>query len=135
MKATTIFSIQKWDENTYLQISETMKMTKASVIFDGKGDLEGKASVEYLMMYTQADAQDPEKSTCTYVGLTWFEGTLQGKRGSFALEESGVFKAGRASSTLKIIAGSGTSELKGIAGTGELKAVHGSVSFELEYSF
>lgn len=41
MKAAATFSVKKWEENTYAQISPTVKMTKASVEYALTGELEG----------------------------------------------------------------------------------------------
>ncbi len=52
MKAKSSYSVKKWEEGTYRQISPEMKLTKASVIYELTGDLEGIASVEYMMLST-----------------------------------------------------------------------------------
>ena len=46
MKAKASYSVKKWEEVTFRQISPEMKMTKASVLYEFSGDLQGMASVE-----------------------------------------------------------------------------------------
>jgi ribulose-5-phosphate 4-epimerase/fuculose-1-phosphate aldolase len=133
MKAVASFAPTKWDEKTYEHVSARMKMTKASIAFAYTGQIEGKASVEYLMFYVDFDEKDPHKATANYVGLILFQGKLNGKSGSFAMEDHGAFKADTARSVLTIIPGSGTGELEGITGRGNSVATPEKCDCELDY--
>jgi hypothetical protein len=133
MKAKATYSVKKWEEKTYDQISPEIKMTKASVEYEFSGELEGTASVEYLMFYSHADPTDQHKSSASYVGLIRFEGTLNGRSGSFAMKDDGTFESGTAASALTIVEGSGTGSLEGIKGTGMYRANCEGFVFEMEY--
>jgi hypothetical protein len=133
MKATATSSPTKWDEKPYNEMLPPMRMTKASVEFAFKGQLEGHGQTEFLMFYSKYDEKDVHKSTAFYIGLTRFTGTLVGKSGSFVLEERGSFGAGTANSTSTIVAGSGTEQLMGITGTAKSTATQTGSEFELEY--
>ncbi len=133
MKATATFSPTKWDEKTYEQISTNVKMTKATVEFAFKGELEGVASVEYLMFYSDYDERDPHKATARYIGLTRFKGTVHGKSGSFATEDRGQFQGGTATTESTIIPGSGTEALTGISGSAASSATQQGSKYNLEY--
>jgi hypothetical protein len=133
--ARSTFIPSKWEENSYDEFSKTKKLTKVSAIFDLKGDLEGKALVEYLMVYTESDPSDMSKSKGTYVGLMKIEGSLGGKQGSFVVEDRGTFEAGACKSTLLIVSGSGTGDFKNISGSGHYAATHDTNSLELSYLF
>ncbi len=122
MKATATFSVKKWEESTLQQISPTMKTTRASVEYELKGDIECKATVEYLMFYSHADQKDQHNSTAAYIGLIRLDGKLNGRSGSFVMKDDGAFKGGAAESTLTIFEGSGTDELKDIRGRGSYRA-------------
>lgn len=135
MKAKSSYSVKKWEEGTYRQISPEMKLTKASVIYELTGDLEGIASVEYMMFYRHFDQEEQHKSSATYVGLIHFDGELSGKSGSFVFEDNGTFEGGSANSSLRIAEGSGTGSLKGIRGIGSYLANKDGFHFELDYSF
>ncbi len=134
MKATATFSPTKWDEKTYEQISPTSKMTKASVEFAVKGELEGIAVVEYLMHYSNYDDHDPHKASARYISFTRFKGTVHGKAGSFATEDHGQFAGGTATTDSVIIPGSGTDALAGIAGSVKSSATQHGSTYELEYT-
>ena len=134
MKAQGTFSVKKWEEKTYDQISSNMKMTKATVEYAFAGGITGKASVEYVMCYTYVDPSDQHQSSAVYVGLINFTGTIEGKEGSFVMEDTGAFNNGTASSVLNIVGGSGSGALKKIAGTGIYRANQQDFRIELEYS-
>jgi len=134
MRAKGTYTVKKWEEKTYEQISPEMKMTKASVEYGFSGELEGKATVEYLMFYSYVDPTDQHKATASYVGLIRFDGTVAGRAGSFVLEDNGTFQSGAANSTLRIANDSGTGALQGITGTGIYRADREGCRFELEYN-
>jgi hypothetical protein len=134
MKAKGTYAVKKWEENPYEQISSEMKMTKASVEYLMSGEINGRALVEYLMFYKYFDANDQHKSSALYIGLIRFLGNVQGKEGSFVIEDNGTFENGAASSTLQIISGSGMGELKGMQGTGRYSATQDGAQIELDYN-
>jgi len=133
VKARSIYAVNKWEETDCQQISPEMKVTKASVEYTLSGDLDGKATVEYLMFYSKFNPVDQYKSSASYVGLIFFNGKLMGKSGSFVLEDNGTFEGGAVNSSLKIAKDSGTGELKDIVGTGSYIASQKGFHFELEY--
>ena len=135
MKAKATYSVKKWEERDHLQITPGTKMTKASVEYSLSGEIEGKASVEYLMYYSHVDPKDQHKASASYMGLIHFEGMVSGKSGSFVLEDRGTFEAGSAKSTLWIAKNSGTGQLSGIQGEGKYLANQEGFHFELEYNF
>lgn len=133
MKAKATYSVKKWDEKNYQEISPGKKLTKATVEYEFTGDLEGKATTDYLMCYTQANEKDQHLSTATYIGLLRFEGTLAGRSGSFVMKDDGKFEGGVAASSLTVVEGSGTDALAGICGTGIYRAGKEGIVFEMEY--
>jgi hypothetical protein len=78
MKAVATYAPIKWDEEPYEHVSTNMKLTKASVAFAFVGQIEGLASVEYLMFYRDYDERDPHKAAASYVGLIRLQGKLHG---------------------------------------------------------
>lgn len=135
MKAKGTYTVKKWAESTYQEMTPEKKMTKASVEYGFSGEIEGKGLVEYLMFYAHFDPKDQHKSSASYVGLIYFDGTLLGKSGTFVLEDNGTFEGGAAKSTLRIAKGSGTGQLDGIHGNGMYMADREGYHIELEYNF
>ena len=135
MKATGSFTPTKWDEKTLDQISATKKITKASVVlsFGEEGEIAGNAAVEWLMFYKYADEKDQHNSSATFVGLIRFDGKLNGKSGSFVMEDRGTFDSGALNADLAILGGSGTGELDGITGKAKYNTSSTGITFEIEY--
>jgi len=135
MNAKGTYTVKKWEESAYRQMTPETKMTKASVEYGFTGEIEGKGLVEYLMYYSHVDPNDQHKASASYVGLIYFDGTLLGKSGSFVLEDNGTFESGSAKSTLRIAKGSGTGQLTGIHGNGKYLANQEGFHIELEFDF
>ncbi len=134
MKATAIFLPTTWDEKPYGDFPRPTRMTKASVDFSFKGQLEGQGHTEFIMFYQKYDEKNPHGSSAVYVGLTHFAGSVNGKSGSFVLEERGTFEEGAAKTTSTIVAGSGTGDLKEIAGSGYGISTQMTSELTLEYA-
>jgi hypothetical protein len=133
MKAQGTYKVTKWEEKPYDAISANCKLTKASVEYQCSGEIEGKATVEYLMFYSHSDPIDQHNSSAEYVGLIRFQGKLKDKLGSFVLHDHGTFQGGTARSALQVAPGSGTGALQGITGTGKYRADREGYYLELEY--
>ena len=135
MKAQGSFTPIKWDENTIGQISPTKKITKASVVlnFGEVGEIIGKATVEWLMFYKYVDEKDQHNSSAEFLGLMRFEGTLNGKSGSFVMEDRGIFDNGTLTASLKILPNSGTGELESIRGTAKYGTSSTGITFDIDY--
>lgn len=78
------------------------------------GDLEAQGSVEMLAV----QAGEPGSG---YVALERIEGTLQGRRGGFAVLHQGTMVGEVTSGRWPISPGSGTGELKGISGEARIE--------------
>jgi hypothetical protein len=135
MRAVATYTVKRWEETTYLQISPRTKLTRATVEFAFSGDMEGMGFVEYLMFYRHFDAKDQHKSRASYVGLMRFEGVVAGRSGSFIMKDTGAFEGGAAVSVLQIDAESGTGRLEGITGSGLYRADQKGFHFEMDFNF
>jgi hypothetical protein len=133
MKSSASCKPVKWDESTLRQITPDVKTTRASVTYAFSGGFEGEAGAEMLMYYSHVDPDDPHRSTARYVGLLQFTVTLNGRAGSFVVEESGRFEGGVAESSLEIMPRSGTGDLRGIRGRGSFHATKEGAACELDY--
>ena len=134
MKVTASFIPATWDEKPYGELPQPMKLTRASIEFAFKGGFDGKGLTEYVMFYKEYDGKDPHRSIATYVGLTRYDGTLNGKSGSFVTEDRGTFEGGEAKSVSTILPGSGTGDLKTISGIATSTSTQKTSEFVLEYN-
>ncbi|MFI5267961.1 MAG: DUF3224 domain-containing protein [Chloroflexota bacterium] len=125
--AKCTFTVQSWDEKTISEVDGQLKTTHTNVAKTFQGDLEGQATLQYLMFY------GPNEQT-RVLGIERITGKLGGKSGSFVLEHIGGDDGKEARGTVTILAGSGTSELAGIRGSGEgLATRQGELTMTLDY--
>ena len=92
------------------------------------GDLEATTRGEMI------SAGDPRQGAAGYVAMETVTGTLNGKRGSFALQHSATMDASGPRMNVIIAPGSGTGELKGLAGVFTIHIEKGNHSYELDYT-
>jgi hypothetical protein len=120
--AEATFRVDSWDETPWDERDGRPKMTRAEVTKSFEGDLEGKSTLQYLMVYQPNGSAD-------FVGMERIVGTLAGLRGSFVLHHVGIFNGGAATGTWTIVDGSGTDALQGIRGESEFSLPKGESSF------
>ena len=92
------------------------------------GDLEAKSKGEML------GAGDPAKGSAGYVAMEQVTGTLNGRKGSFALEHIGSMDASGFKLAVAVVPGSGTAQLTGIAGTMTIAQAAGKHSYTFDYT-
>ena len=92
------------------------------------GDLEATTKGEMF------SGGDPKQGVAGYVAIEAVTGTLQGRRGSFALQHSATMDERGAKMSVMVVPGSGTGELKGISGTFIIHIDKGQHSYDFEYS-
>lgn len=92
------------------------------------GDLEATSKGEML------SGGDPKQGAAGYVAVEVVTGVLQGKHGSFALQQMATMDANGPKISVVVVPGSGTGELKGISGTFTIQIADGKHSYDLEYT-
>jgi hypothetical protein len=74
------------------------------------------------------------KGSAAYVAVERVTGTLNGKKGSFALHHRGIMTRGEGELTVLVAPDSGTGELAGLAGEMAIIVGGGKHSYEFEYT-
>ena len=126
-RATATIEGRGWDEQPYDE-RDGVKLARASVRQAYHGEIEGEATLEYLMVYRTDGA-------ASFVGLERVVGRVGGRSGSFVLQSSGVWQHGVAKAAQSVVPGSGTGELRGLRGEGGYEATHDHHPTTLEYWF
>lgn len=106
------------------------RLAHATVTNTFAGGIEAAATTcSYAIAYTGED-------TGTYAGMEVVSGTVDGRKGSFVLDERGDFDAGGTRCRFEVVPGSGTGELAGLTGSGGFTHRHGdtSVPYTLTYT-
>ena len=118
------FDVTSWNEETYEELPDGGKLTRAVVEQAFSGDIVGEGAVRWFMAYL-ADG------TAHFVGLQRVRGTIDGRSGTFLMETSGAFDGTEAHGSWTVVAG--TEALEGLRGTGGFRAPHGShATWELD---
>lgn len=92
------------------------------------GDLEATSIGQMLTAMTEV------KDSGCYVAVERVRGTLQDRKGSFALHHTGLMTRGESQLTILVVPDSGTDELTGIAGKMTINVADGQHSYDFEYT-
>lgn len=79
-------------------------------------------------------AGDPSSGNAGYVAIEQVTGTLNGQKGSFALQHIGSMKEGGFKLLVVVVPGSGSGELAGIGGTLTITVANGKHSYSFDYT-
>lgn len=79
-------------------------------------------------------AMSATKGSAAYVAIERISGTLDGRKGSFAVHHTGTMSGGAEHLAIAVVPDSGTGELTGLSGTLAIKMVDGKHRYELDYS-
>jgi hypothetical protein len=94
------------------------------------GDLEGTSKGEMLTAVTAV------KGSAGYVAIERVTAALHGRKGTFALQHTGIMTRGTPSLTITVVPDSGTDQLAGLAGKmAIIIAADGKHSYEFDYTF
>jgi len=91
------------------------------------GDLDATSQGQMLAFRTPLDG------SAGYVAMEQVSGTLQGRRGTFVLQHSGIMNRGEPSLNLVVVPDSGTDELEGLSGSMEIILEEGKHFYEFDY--
>jgi len=107
----------------------------------GEGSTLGRMSIakhfhgplEAVSRGEMLSAMTPVEGSAGYVAFERVTGTLDGRRGTFVLQHSGVMDRGRPQLTIHVVPDSGTGELKGLLGSMQIQMESGRHSYEFKY--
>jgi hypothetical protein len=119
------FHTMSWDEEQYDAAPGHPKFTHARVTHELHGAIKGEASICYLLSYRPDHA-------ATFVGFAMVTGTIEGKTGSFVMQDIGTFENGVAKGRWTILAGLGSGALRSIRGDGHFAASSAGASYLLD---
>lgn len=94
-----------------------------------RGPLDAVSVVHMLAVMS------PVAGSGAYVAMERVEGALDGKRGSFHAQHSGVMDRGKPSLDLTVVPDSGTDELTGLHGRIAIDIVDGKHFYTFDYGF
>ncbi|MEV7778486.1 DUF3224 domain-containing protein [Kitasatospora sp. NPDC088351] len=123
------FTFANWEEAPVGPADGTPRLAHASVANSFTGGIEAAGTTcEYAIVYVG-------ESVGTFTGMEVVTGAVDGRKGSFALEERGTFDAEATRCTFEVVPGSGTGELAGLRGTGSFTSRHGTPAVEYTFGY
>ncbi len=125
--AGATFQITSWEESPTGELSEGQKISRARVAKSYSGDMEGEGVVDYVMAYFSGTEAE-------FVGVEYFDGTIDGRAGTFMFKHTGTFSGGVVSSKWQVVAGSGRGELEGLSGAVEFAAGH-EAEYQIRFEY
>ncbi|WP_409056404.1 DUF3224 domain-containing protein [Streptomyces sp. SYP-A7185] len=129
-RTTGTFTFSRWDEKPVAGADGGARIAHAAVTNDFTGAVEATGtSCEYTLVYV-------DETTGVFTGYEFVEGSVDGRTGSFVLEQRGSFGAdGTITCALTVQPGSGSGQLTGLAGTGTFTARHGEPTVTYTFTY
>ena len=128
-----MFAVKSWDEETWAGTPATevtgAKLTRATVTYTYRGDIEGESELQYLMTYGD------DGVTGSFVGLEQVRGSVGGREGTLVFEHTGTFDAQGVKATLRVAPGSGTGELAMLRGLGSVELVGHRAEYPIQFTY
>jgi hypothetical protein len=113
--ASAVITVHKYEPAAYDESGNGLALSKIHVEESFAGDIEGEGVVEFLQA-VRADG------SASFVGLERVTGSVNGKRGTFLLQDAGTMADNVVSGDWFVVPGSGTDQLAGLRGTGGFRA-------------
>ncbi|MDT0468705.1 DUF3224 domain-containing protein [Streptomyces gibsoniae] len=119
-----------WKELPAGPAETTPRLARASVTNTFTGGIEAdRTTCEYTIVYGT-------EKTGGFTGMELLAGRLEGREGSFVVEQRGTFAAdGTVHCTFEVVPGTGTGELTGLTGTGAFTYAPGESSFPYTFDY
>ena len=119
-----------WEEKTLSPSEANPKLAHASVANTFSGGIKaGRTTCEYTIVYIT-------EKTGIFTGMELLVGRLDGREGTFVVEERGSFETdGTVRCTFEVVPGTGTEELTGLRGTGNFTYTPGEPSSPYTFSY
>ncbi|WP_405134665.1 DUF3224 domain-containing protein [Nocardia sp. NBC_01388] len=128
-RVEAVITVHKYEPSVYEEPAAGPVLSKIHVEESFSGGIEGDGVVEFL----QSGNAD---GTASFVGIERITGSVDGKSGTFLLQDNGTVADNIVSGDWFVVPGSGTGELTGLRGTGGFRANLGEgAQVWLEYWF
>lgn len=128
-RASAVITVHKYDPAAYESPVDGPMLSRIHVEEAFAGDIEGDGVVEFL----QAARAD---GSASFVGIERISGSVDGRVGTFLLQDSGTVTGNVVEGDWFVVPGSGTGQLTGLRGEGGFRANLGeNAQVHLDYWF
>lgn len=118
------FKVMHWEEAQYDAAQGQPRFTHARVTHELSGAIEGEVSICYLMVHRPDD-------TANFAGLATVTGTIDGREGSFVMQDVGTVENGVTNGRWTILPGLGSGGLRCIRGDGHFASTGDGATYSL----
>ncbi|MFE9631154.1 DUF3224 domain-containing protein [Streptomyces sp. NPDC006463] len=123
------FTFADWQEGPVGPAEATVRLARAEVANSFTGGVEAdRTTCTYTIAYTG-------EKVGTYTGMELLSGSVDGRKGTFVLEERGSFDAAGTVCRFEVVPGSGTGDLAGLTGSGGFTFPYGESSVEYTFTY
>ena len=131
-QANTTRSVKDWHRKTWHDKTEVpgTNLFRVEILHRYEGIIEGEGSIQYLIA-------ENKNLTGSTIALEKVTGSIDGRSGSFVLQQIGTFDHGKLKMTLTVVPGSGTDQLSGLSGQATLESdLHQEIyTIPFDYTF
>lgn len=122
------FSVSLTPADTHLPMSSPAQFARMTIAKTFEGDLTATSTGEMLSVRLE------DKPSAGYVAMEQVNGVIEGEKGTFVLQHSGLMTEQSSSLDLNIVPDSGTGDFTGIQGSMTIEIIDGQHFYELTYS-
>ncbi|KRV46943.1 hypothetical protein AQ490_09230 [Wenjunlia vitaminophila] len=129
-QTTGEFTFANWEERPVGPEEGSPRLAHAAVSNTFSGGVRAVGTTcEYSILYVT-------EATGSFAGMEVLTGSVDGRKGTFALSQQGSFDAGgTVRCTFEVVPGSGTDDLVGLRGKGHFTARHGVSSTPYTFDY
>ncbi|MET9881936.1 DUF3224 domain-containing protein [Streptomyces sp. NPDC006430] len=128
-RTTGRFTFAEWEEHPIGSAGSTPRLARSTVVNSFAGGIAAEAtSAGYTFTYTG-------EGVGSFTGMELLSGAVDGRKGTFVLEQRGAFDAAGTRCTFEVVPGSATGELAGLSGSGSFTYRSGAPSVAYEFTY
>ena len=126
------FTMKNWEEHLASGTEGQPRVAYAHATMAYTGVIEAESICDYLLYYA---GEGYDGGDTTSPGYERFDGTVDGRRGTFVVRHEVGFDPKGIQSKFEVVPGSATGELAGLTGTGSVDGVMGepAMSYTFDY--
>ncbi|MEV0412725.1 DUF3224 domain-containing protein [Streptomyces sp. NPDC050448] len=128
-RTTGRFTFADWEEQPVGSADSTPRLARSTVVNSFTGGIEaGATNAGYTFTYTG-------EGVGAYTGMELLSGAVDGRKGTFVVEQRGTFDSAGTRCTFEVVPGSATGELAGLSGSGSFTYRQGETSVPYDFTY
>jgi len=125
---TGTFAMKTWEEASYTAQDTLPRLATVQSENTFTGPVEAETVLHYVIIYLS-------ERRGTFTGMQTFTGSVEGRSGSFTVQEEGGWDGTTVTGRFTVVPGSGTGDLAGMSGSGAYTAIHGESAYPYTFEY